>query len=139
MVGTEEDFKLAKKFFEDSTLDTGRDLDQIKEASCVLAHIAALERDTATLLKYSLKDLTTIPSSEMCYELGNYYRNIGDIDEAIIWYYNAVYESSPILNIHIGGDTTLRKLAECYRELGNLEQAEDYEKEANSWESPTLS
>jgi len=136
LVGSDEDFMLAKKFFEESIVDTGRTLDEIKEASCVLAHIAVIERNTEALLKYSLKDLTTIPSSEMCYELGNYYRNIGDLDEAIVWYYNAVYESSPILNIHIGGDVTLMKLSECYRELGNLEQAEDYEKEARNWHVP---
>lgn len=136
MVGTDTDFILAKKFFEDSAADNTRDLDQIKEASCVLAHIAAMENNAELLLKYSLKDLTTIPSSEMCYELGNYYRKKGDLDEAIVWYYNAAYESTPILNIHIGGDYALQKISECYRELGNLEQAEDYEKEANKWTIP---
>ena len=136
MVGTDEDFMLAKEFFTESILDTGRDLDQIKEAACVLAHIAVLDGSVEELLKYSLKDLTTIPSSEMCYELGNFYRNKGDLDEAIVWYYNAAYETSAILDVHRGGDRAIRKIAECYRELGNLEQAEDYENEANHWEMP---
>ncbi|WP_026496107.1 glycosyltransferase [Butyrivibrio sp. WCD3002] len=136
MVGGDEDFILAKKFFSDSIIDTGRDLDQIKEASCVLTHIAVLEDDVLGVLKYSLKDVTTIASSEMCYELGEFYRKRGDIDEAIVWYFNAAYETSPILDIHHGGDLPMQKLAECYRELGNLEQAEDYEKEAARWEPP---
>ena len=80
--------------------------------------------------------MTTIPSSEMCYELGNYYRNKGDLDEAIVWYYNAAYETSPILDAHRGGDYAMKKIAQCYRELGNLEQAQDYEDDANRWEPP---
>ncbi|WP_408070343.1 glycosyltransferase [Butyrivibrio sp. JL13D10] len=137
MVGTDEDFMLAKEFFEDAIADNGRDLDQIKEAACVLAHVAVIDGKTEEILKYSLKDLTTIPSSEMCFELGTYYRNKGDLDEAIVWYYNAAYETSPILDIHRGGDMAIRKIAECYRELGNLEQAEDYESEADKWEIPS--
>ena len=137
MVGTDEDFMLAREFFEESIMDNGRDLDQIKEAACVLAHIAVLDGHAEELLKYSLKDMTTIPSSEMCFELGNYYRNKGDLDEAIVWYYNAAYETSPILDAHRGGDFAMKKIAECYRELGNLEQAEDYENDANQWEMPT--
>ncbi len=137
MVGTDEDFMLAKEFFEQAIVDTTRDLDQIKEAACVLSHIAVLDGSVDELLKYSLKDLTTVPSSEMCYELGNFYRNRGDIDEAIVWYYNAAYETQPILDAHRGGDLAMHKIAECYRELGNLDQAEDYEKDANEWTPPT--
>ncbi len=137
MVGTDEDFMLSKEFFESSIVDNNRDLDQIKEAACVLAHIAVLDKSAEDLLKYSLKDLTTIPSSEMCYELGNYYRNKGDLDEAIVWYFNAAYETSPILDAHRGGDLAMRKISECYRELGNLEQAADYEADANKWEMPS--
>ncbi len=137
MVGTDEDFMLAKEFFEESIVDNNRDLDQIKEAACVLAHIAVLDGSSEELLKYSLKDLTTIPSSEMCFELGNFYRNKGDLDEAIVWYFNAAYETSPIIDAHRGGDMAMKKISECYRELGNLEQAQDYENEANKWEMPS--
>ncbi len=136
MVGTDEDFMLAKEFFEESIMDNNRDLDQIKEAACILTHIAVLDGHVDEILKYSLKDLTTVPSSEMCYELGCFYRNRGDMDEAIVWFYNAAYETSPILDAHLGGDYAMKKIAECYRELGNLDQAEDYENDANNWQPP---
>ena len=130
MAGTDEDFLQAKEFFEGACADTLRDLDEIKEASCVLAHIAVISGDSHSLLKYSLKDAITEMSSEMCYELGDYYFGRGDIDEAIVWYYNAAYECSSIIDAKKSGSFPRLALAKCYRKLGNEEQALDYEKEA---------
>ncbi len=130
MAGTDEDFIKAKDFFAQSVLDTERSLDEIKEASCVLAHIAVLEKDADALLKYSLKDAISEMSSEMCCELGDYYYYKRDLDEAIIWYYNAAYECSSILDIRKSKELPRLSMAKCYRELGNEEQAEDYEREA---------
>ncbi len=81
------------------------------------------------MLKYSLKDATTQMSSEMCFELGDYYFEKHDLDEAIIWYYNAAYECESILDLSRSGELPRLALAKCYRELGNEEQALDYEKE----------
>ena len=134
MAGSDEDFLKAKEFFKGSTLDTLRDLDEIKEASCVLAHIAVLENDPHSLLKYSLKDAISEMSSEMCYELGDYYFGRGDIDEAIVWYYNAAYECSSIIDAKKSGSFPRLALAKCYRKLGNEEQAADYEREASELE-----
>ena len=104
--------------------------DEIKEASCVLAHIAVLENDAEAMLKYSLKDAITEMSSEMCYELGDYYYEKNDLDEAIVWYYNAAYECAAILDARRSGEMPRLALAKCYRKLGNEEQAQDYEREA---------
>ncbi len=131
LAGTDEDFLKAKEFFTEATLDNNRSLDEIKEASCVLAHVAMLEKDADAMLKYSLKDAITEMSSEMCYELGNYYYNKKDLDEAIVWYYNAAYECSSILDIRKSRELPRLAIAKCYRELGNEEQALDYEREAS--------
>ena len=133
--GTDEDFIKAKDFFLESSLDTTRDLDEIKEASCVLAHIAVMENDLALLLKFALKDAITEMSSEMCYELGDFYYNKDDIDEAIVWYYNAAYECQSILDIRRSGIFPRLALAKCYRKLGDEEQARDYEREAAELEN----
>lgn len=130
MAGTEDDFLQAKEFFEKATLDNNRGLDEIKEASCVLAHIAVLENDAEAMLKYSLKDAITEMSSEMCYELGDYYYNKKDLDEAIVWYFNAAYECTSILDVKKSMELPRLALAKCYRDLGNEEQAADYEREA---------
>jgi tetratricopeptide (TPR) repeat protein len=73
-------------------------------------------------------------SSEMCYELGDYYFGRGDIDEAIVWYYNAAYECSSIIDAKKSGSFPRLALAKCYRKLGNEEQALDYEREASELE-----
>lgn len=130
LAGDDEDFIWAKDYFMASTTDTNRSLDEIKEASCVLAHIAVIEDSADIMLKYSLKDATTEMSSEMCYELGDYYYNKKDLDEAIVWYYNAAYECTSILDIKKNLELPRLALAKCYRDLGNEEQAKDYEREA---------
>ena len=130
MAGSNDDFLKAKDYFKEAALDTRRSLDEIKEASCVLAHIAVIEKDAETLLKYSLKDAISEMCSEMCYELGDFYYNKKDLDEAIIWYYNAAYECSSILDLRKSKDLPRLAIAKCYRELGNEEQAADYEREA---------
>ncbi len=129
MAGDDDDFLKAKAFFADAVVDNLRSIDEIKEACCVLAHIAVLEKDSEAMLKYSLKDATTQMSSEMCFELGDYYFEKHDLDEAIIWYYNAAYECESILDLSRSGELPRLALAKCYRELGNEEQALDYEKE----------
>nr|WP_297707072.1 glycosyltransferase [uncultured Butyrivibrio sp.] len=129
MAGDDDDFLKAKAFFVDAVVDNLRSIDEIKEACCVLAHIAVLEKDSEAMLKYSLKDATTRMSSEMCFELGDYYFEKHDLDEAIIWYYNAAYECESILDLSRSGELPRLALAKCYRELGNEEQALDYEKE----------
>ncbi|WP_024865117.1 tetratricopeptide repeat-containing glycosyltransferase family 2 protein [Butyrivibrio sp. FCS014] len=134
MAGDDEDFIKAKDFFAGAVLDTERSLDEIKEASCVLAHIAILEKDVAALLKYTLKDAITEMSAEMCYELGDYYFAVDDLDEAIVWYYNAAYECGSILDARRSGVMPRLALAKCYRKLGNEEQAADYEREAGEIE-----
>lgn len=130
MAGSDDDFLLAKDFFTGEALNINREIDEIKEICCVLAHIAVLEKDSESLLKYSLKDAITEMSSEMCYELGDFYFAKEDYEEAIVWYYNAAYEASSILDIKKQGKLPRLALAKCYRAIGNEDQAKDYEREA---------
>ena len=59
-----------------------------------------------------------------------------DYNEAIIWYYNAAFETHSFLNVHYSGDYPLRRLGECYDALGNKEEAETYVKMALNWSIP---
>lgn len=131
--GEEHDFLAAEAFFESSCLDTERSLDEIKEAACVVAHAARLRQDTAKFFKYALKVVACEGCAEICCELGQYFMEHNELDEAIIWYYNGAYETESILNIHYSGDIPLSRLAECYRLAGNKEQADEYEKLASEW------
>ncbi len=133
--GEEKDFVRAAAFFENSCLDNNRSLEEIKEAACVAAKAARVANDTAKFFKYALKVVACEGCAEICCELGQYYLEKDDIDEAIVWFYNGAYETESILNIHSSGDIPLRGLAECYRKSGNLEQAREYDILAAAWKA----
>lgn len=131
--GDDQDFLEAATFFEASCLDTDRSLEEIKEAACVVAHAARLKKDGERFLKYALKVVACEGCAEICCELGEYFLERQDLDEAIVWFYNGAYETESILNIHSSGDIPFRGLAECYKRAGNTEQAKRYEKLAKEW------
>ena len=131
--GEDKDFRAAREFFRQSCQDVERGEDEIREAACVAARAARICGDTEDFFKYAMKVVACDGCSEICCELGEYFLQRQDIDEAIIWFYNAVYETESILNIRSGGDTALMSLAECYRAAGNEEQAAEYERLAKKW------
>ncbi len=149
--GTDEDFLSAKEIFL-QTLFTSQKEDCIKAASCVLCHIYWLEHNVNEFFKLALKDMVTTPCAEICYELGTYFFDAGDIDEAILWFLNASSETESILDIHRSGDLPLQKLSECYRLMAAdlaaqgdgeslfyedcVAQADSYAAAAADWELP---
>lgn len=138
MAGTEDDFKMAVPFFRQSALDDARSVEEIRQACCVIAHAARTAGDTDTLMKYSLKEISCGPSSEMCCELGEYYQGKEDYAEATLWYYNAAYEAESILDLHRSGDIPLKGLCDCYAAMGNAEQAKAYAQAVADWQSVNI-
>lgn len=128
--GTESDFGNAVEFFETSAAATDRSGEEVMEGCLVVARAARLQGDAVKFFKYIIKVIASAECAEACYELGEFYISQNDLEEAIIWFYNACYETQPILNIQLGGKAALEKMAWCYEKLGNIEQAELYKKEA---------
>lgn len=131
--GEDGDFIAARDFFRDSCREIDRSEEEIKEAACVAARAARVCGDAEEFFKYAMKVMACEGCSEICCELGEFFLHKHDIDEAAIWFYNGAYETEPILNIRCGGDLPLLGLARCYRELGDMAQAEEYEKLAEEW------
>lgn len=127
--GTEKDFREAKSFFEESVQDCSRTPDEIKEACCVVAKAMLLEINYECFFKYAMKVIASDECSEICELLGEYYYQKEDYDEAVIWFYNAAFETQPILNIKAGTTLPKKGLADSYHKLGNDEEAKKYEKE----------
>lgn len=115
--GEEEDFLEAEEFFTETALDAERSMDEVKEAACIVARAARIRDDSSVLLKMCLKDLLSEGSSEMCFELGEYFFAKRDYEEAAMWYYNALNETQSILNIHTSTDWPEKRLEECQRIL----------------------
>ena len=126
--GEEKDFLAARAFFQASCTDSMRGDEELKEAACVAARAARLAGDVADFFKYAMKVVACDGCAEICCELGEYYRQIEDYDEAVVWFYNAAYETECILSVRSGREIPLKGLADCYRALGNAEQAAEYER-----------
>ncbi len=126
--GENQDFLKAAAFFESSCMDTERSADEIKEAACVVAKAARIVGDTAKFFKYAMKVVACEGCAEICCELGAYYLGVQDVDEAVVWYYNAAYETESILNLRCSKEIPLCGLARCYRMAGNETQAAEYDR-----------
>lgn len=126
IAGDKEDFAMAAEFFKESAGDPGRDGEEVAQACCVAGKAARLAGDTVTFFKYTSKVLAEKACSEVCCELGHFYEDAKDLEEACIWYYNAVYETQPILSLRAGGEESIEGLLRCYETLGCEEQAEIY-------------
>ena len=126
--GESKDFLAARAFFQASCKDEKRGEEELMEAACVAARAARVREDMAKFFKYAMKVVACDGCAEICCELGAYYFGRGDIDEAIVWYYNAAYETESILHVKCSGEIPLRGLAACYRAAGNEAQAAEYER-----------
>ena len=133
IAGDKEDFLEAEEYYK-SLLNEIVTLDELKVIQCVLVKAARYKGDFNELMKNALKNVANEKASaEVCYELGEYYYELCDYKEAIIWFYNAAYETESELNIHNSGDYPLKRLWQCYEKLGDMEQANTYKKEYESW------
>jgi glycosyltransferase involved in cell wall biosynthesis len=134
IAGTEEEMQRAEKCFLQTMSDTDRDMDEIKEAAVVLSHIYRIKQNSEMFFKYVMKDIVTEPSSEACYELGEFYLERGDFTEASNWFQNAMEGAYPILNIKYGDELPKKALVSCYekiveqlRKVGDYDGAKQYE------------
>ena len=135
ITGETGDFLCAKQFFISSIQDTSRSIDEIREAACVLTKVSRLERNLHNMFKYALKDIVIGASAETCYEIGEYFLETQEYEEAGNWFYNAAYETESILNIQYSQKMPRKKLLECYELLAvqagkkkNKELKEKYRK-----------
>lgn len=130
--GGEKELKRAEDYF--TCIADGEETkpEQMKEAVCVVVRAARMRGDFLKMYRYAMKDVASEGVSEVCYELGEYYFDREEYQEAAIWFYNAVYETQSILNIHCGSDLPLRGLARCYQKMGMPEQAREYEQAAEN-------
>lgn len=90
--------KSAKKILEE-IISTGTEDELFCKMLCVLAREARLSKNEALFIKSTSKLLASGGCAEVCCELGDYFYEKGDIEEATLWYYNALNESNSILDV----------------------------------------
>jgi len=134
IAGTDQDIADAFSFFKDfSDRENGTERER-KLCECILIRNYLIKQDHIGLMKYGLRNIADGKGcSEVCYMIGEFFYRIRDYKEAVIWYYNAIYETESELNIHYAGDYPLMRLTECYHFLGNSEQEEAFRSLYESW------
>lgn len=131
--GTLEDFRKAEDYFARLVDDDRTKQEQMKTAVCVVVKAAALREDYLKMYRYAMKGVALGGISEVCFELGEYYYSQKEYKEALLWFYNAAYQTECILNLHYQGDKPLARMADCYERLGMKEEAAGYRSEAENF------
>lgn len=126
--GQEADFKLAEEYFTQIADDDDTSEEMLKTALTIIVKGAYIRRDYLKMYRYAMKAVALEPSSEICCLLGAYYEATKEYKEAAVWYYNAAFETQPVLNIKYGKEYPLKGLINVYTELGLCEEAFKYEK-----------
>jgi len=98
IVGKEADFEQAEAFFK-VCVEGATDEDELKRAACVLARHYRIKDDAAEFFKYALKVTVLGGCSEMCCEIGQFYFEREDYEEAAMWFYNAANEAQALLSL----------------------------------------
>ena len=129
LAGEDRDFLEAESYFQAEAASPDRSADEITEGCCVAARAARLREDTVAFFKYTSKVIAGDGCSEICCELGYFYEETGDFEEAAVWYYNAAYETQPVLALRSTRSEPLEGLIRCYERLGIPAQAESYAEE----------
>lgn len=123
IAGEKGDFEKALPYFEELC-----DKEEISEDDLVCAITMALKAsvvigDLDRQFKYAIRGAATKGSSELCSELGEWFMGRGMYEEAAMWYYNAAFETEPLISIKSGKEIPLQNMVQCYEKLGDNEKA----------------
>ena len=117
ITGELEDFAQAEPFFLSCT-ETTEDMDELKRACSILARYYRLTGNDAAFMKYALKVTALEGCSEMCYEVGEFFFDKKDYNEAGMWFYNAANETQALLSLACREQDAIKRLEECQKQLG---------------------
>lgn len=136
--GRPSDFTAAVPVYLERITMPELDADAYYTAACVLCHAYRETGDVVHFFQYAMKAYSSErhPCSEICYELGLYFMEVKDFDEAILWFTLACTEAESVIDIRTSGDLPLLALAECEDAMGNVENAQKYRELAAEWELP---
>jgi len=117
--GTEEELRKAEDFFERALAEKrteGKDV-LCRQIIAVLLKIYRITDNPVSILKVSLSEEATIPSAEICMELGYFFMKKEDYEEAAEWFHKAGYDCESEIDIASSGTSAFMALALCYRKI----------------------
>ncbi len=121
--GSDEDFLDAKDFFR-KRMDKDTEEELVLMDTCVVIKCARLLDDSDLMLIAASRALASDNTpSEAVFELGEYYRGKRNYKEACMWYYNAAFETEPLLNLKYHDTYPYMGLHISYVIMGDRENA----------------
>ena len=120
LAGSAEDLERAAGYFADLVHDPEQPEDVRTESYCVLSRKSRLGGDVNGFFKWALKNVSISPCSEICCEIGQYFFDTGDYEEASVWFMNAAEETEPVLVAASGASHPYEMLAHCYEKMAGL-------------------
>lgn len=129
--GDEETLKNAKEFLErmlPELKNKGKEL-LIRQTIAVLIKIYRQEDDAVAILKTGLRDEITVPSAEVCMELGYFFMKKEEYEEAAKWFYRAAFDCESEIDIASSGTSALFALALSYRKYAKSPKIKSLPKE----------
>lgn len=115
----------ARDYLESLLREENLDSDTFQRVLTVLILLAKKEGKEAEILKYSLKAVMGEGCSELCLELGTYFLEREDYEEAAVWFYHGAFKAEPLLSLQAGKKEPLSFLRECYEKLGMEDRVEE--------------
>lgn len=152
--GSEEALINSRKFFEKILDDRHYCEKQLltRQIIAVLMKIYRQSDEPVALMKLALREEITIPSAEVCMELGYFFMKKEEYEETVKWFYRAAFECESEIDIASSGTSALFALALTYRKLAKspsikalpdkeyevekmklMEKAAEYEQMAKEW------
>ena len=133
--GNEHNLRNAEVYLNSLVACESPDSDVFQKAVAILCKKARVLGQDSEVMKYALKGVASQGSSELCMELGHYFYNVKDWEEAAIWYYNAAYETPCQMSLKAATSEPLSRLISCYENLGLQEVVEEYKKQLENLEN----
>ncbi len=100
IAGEKENFLNAKAFVDELADKEGLSKDQMTRIFAIGCRLARVTGDESGFVKFVARAAAgEMMSSELCCELGDYFREKGNQSEAKLWYYNAMHETEAYLDI----------------------------------------
>ncbi len=100
IAGDKENYLHAKAFVTELADREGLTDEQVARVFTIGARICRMDNDIPGFIKYVTRAAAgNVMSSELCCELGDYFREVGNDNEAKLWYYNAIHEAEAHLDV----------------------------------------
>ncbi len=119
--GDAEDFARAVRFFEATHRDITNPEDCRLEAACVLARAYRVAGRKERFIQCAILSEVGI-CSELCYEMGEFFYEGGEYEEALHWFLMAAEPAEAILNLQIKEKYALEGIERCREKLGEIAQ-----------------